>query len=139
MPCLHPHIFWVVGFAKPYPLDGWLGHMHIQCLCCFELHTWLCVLTCFRSYCTFVCVIREMFDYDKMLQLIVAGFFVCLDSFLSLLTIMPARIVVTIWRVLKTRWVCSCTVNSMKYIIVFWLFIAWNKFGVNWCLASYWH
>ncbi|CAL4926987.1 unnamed protein product [Urochloa decumbens] len=36
-------------------------------------------------------------------RLIVAGFFVCLDSFLSLLTIMPARIVVTIWRVLKTR------------------------------------
>ncbi|KAG2535719.1 hypothetical protein PVAP13_9NG130592 [Panicum virgatum] len=36
-------------------------------------------------------------------RLIVAGFFVCLDSFLSLLTIMPARIVVTIWRLLKTR------------------------------------
>ncbi|AQK63439.1 Protein POLLEN DEFECTIVE IN GUIDANCE 1 [Zea mays] len=36
-------------------------------------------------------------------RLIVAGFFVCLDSFLSLLTIMPARIVVTIWRVMKTR------------------------------------
>ncbi|XP_066386263.1 protein POLLEN DEFECTIVE IN GUIDANCE 1-like isoform X2 [Miscanthus floridulus] len=36
-------------------------------------------------------------------RLIVAGFFVCLDSFLSLLTIMPARIVITIWRVLKTR------------------------------------
>ncbi|KAJ1293885.1 hypothetical protein BS78_01G103600 [Paspalum vaginatum] len=36
-------------------------------------------------------------------RLIVAGFFVCLDSFLSLLTIMPARIVVTIWRVLRTR------------------------------------
>nr|CAB3493474.1 unnamed protein product [Digitaria exilis] len=50
---------------------------------------------------------ERMFDYDKMLQLIVAGFFVCLDSFLSLLTIMPARIVVTIWRVLKTRW-CIC-------------------------------
>ncbi|KAK3146283.1 hypothetical protein QOZ80_3BG0264050 [Eleusine coracana subsp. coracana] len=36
-------------------------------------------------------------------RLIVSGFFVCLDSFLSLLTIMPARIVVTVWRVLKTR------------------------------------
>ncbi|XP_008775811.2 protein POLLEN DEFECTIVE IN GUIDANCE 1 [Phoenix dactylifera] len=36
-------------------------------------------------------------------RLIVAGFFVCLDSFLSLLTIMPARIVMTIWRVLHTR------------------------------------
>ncbi|KAI4998309.1 hypothetical protein ZWY2020_053651 [Hordeum vulgare] len=36
-------------------------------------------------------------------RLIVAGFFVCLDSFLSLLTIMPARIVMTVWRVLKTR------------------------------------
>ncbi|KAF0910289.1 hypothetical protein E2562_001475 [Oryza meyeriana var. granulata] len=36
-------------------------------------------------------------------RLIVAGFFVCLDSFLSLLTIMPARIAITVWRVLKTR------------------------------------
>nr|CAD1837388.1 unnamed protein product [Ananas comosus var. bracteatus] len=36
-------------------------------------------------------------------DLIIAGFFVCLDSFLSLLTIMPARILMTIWRVLKTR------------------------------------
>ncbi|KAG1334845.1 protein POLLEN DEFECTIVE IN GUIDANCE 1 [Cocos nucifera] len=36
-------------------------------------------------------------------RLIVAGFFVCLDSFLSLLTIMPARILMTIWRVLHTR------------------------------------
>ncbi|KAJ6834078.1 uncharacterized protein M6B38_337635 [Iris pallida] len=36
-------------------------------------------------------------------RLIIAGFFFCLDSFLSLLTIMPARILMTIWRVLKTR------------------------------------
>jgi len=81
-------------------------------MCCDELHTWLCVyLTCFRSYYALVCVMREMFDNGKMLQLIVAGFFVCLDSFLSLLTIMPARIVITIWRVLKTRSVCNFTVN----------------------------
>lgn len=52
-----------------------------------------------------------MFDCDKMLQLIVAGFFVCLDSFLSLLTIMPARIAITVWRVLKTRWVAVANVN----------------------------
>ncbi|KAG6512470.1 hypothetical protein ZIOFF_030581 [Zingiber officinale] len=36
-------------------------------------------------------------------RLIVAGFFVCLESFLSLLTIMPARIAMALWRVLKTR------------------------------------
>ncbi|XP_062212215.1 protein POLLEN DEFECTIVE IN GUIDANCE 1-like [Phragmites australis] len=36
-------------------------------------------------------------------RLILTGFFVCLDSFLSLLTIMPARIVITVWRVLKMR------------------------------------
>ncbi|KAJ6845051.1 uncharacterized protein M6B38_290175 [Iris pallida] len=36
-------------------------------------------------------------------RLIIAGFFFCVDSFLSLLTIMPARIAMTIWRVLKTR------------------------------------
>ncbi|KAM0953122.1 putative Tapt1 family protein [Dioscorea sansibarensis] len=36
-------------------------------------------------------------------RLILAGFFVCLDSFLSLLTLMPARIIMTIWRFLKTR------------------------------------
>ncbi|RWW88484.1 hypothetical protein BHE74_00002640 [Ensete ventricosum] len=39
------------------------------------------------------------------MQLIIAGFFVCLDSFLSLLTIMPARIAMAVWRVLNTRWV----------------------------------
>ncbi|XP_076956492.1 protein POLLEN DEFECTIVE IN GUIDANCE 1-like [Bidens hawaiensis] len=31
------------------------------------------------------------------------GFFVCLDSFLSLLTIMPIRLLTTCWRLLKTR------------------------------------
>nr|KYP61082.1 Protein TAPT1 isogeny [Cajanus cajan] len=31
------------------------------------------------------------------------GFFVCFDSFLSLLTVMPTRMVMTIWRLLKTR------------------------------------
>ncbi|KAI3453200.1 hypothetical protein Pfo_009863 [Paulownia fortunei] len=31
------------------------------------------------------------------------GFFVCFDSFLSLLTIMPTRIIMTCWRLLKTR------------------------------------
>ncbi|XP_050275611.1 protein POLLEN DEFECTIVE IN GUIDANCE 1 isoform X1 [Quercus robur] len=35
--------------------------------------------------------------------LIDVGFFVCLDSFLSLLTIMPTRIVMTLWRLLRTR------------------------------------
>ncbi|KAK4400124.1 protein POLLEN DEFECTIVE IN GUIDANCE 1 [Sesamum angolense] len=30
------------------------------------------------------------------------GFFVCFDSFLSLLTIMPTRIIMTFWRLLKT-------------------------------------
>ncbi|XP_020222175.1 protein POLLEN DEFECTIVE IN GUIDANCE 1 isoform X2 [Cajanus cajan] len=35
--------------------------------------------------------------------LIDVGFFVCFDSFLSLLTVMPTRMVMTIWRLLKTR------------------------------------
>ncbi|KAF3954343.1 hypothetical protein CMV_020301 [Castanea mollissima] len=35
--------------------------------------------------------------------LIDVGFFVCLDSFLSLLTIMPTRILMTLWRLLRTR------------------------------------
>ncbi|KAK7302152.1 hypothetical protein RJT34_13033 [Clitoria ternatea] len=35
--------------------------------------------------------------------LIDVGFFVCFDSFLSLLTVMPTRIMMTIWRLLKTR------------------------------------
>ncbi|XP_061368890.1 protein POLLEN DEFECTIVE IN GUIDANCE 1 [Gastrolobium bilobum] len=35
--------------------------------------------------------------------LIDVGFFVCFDSFLSLLTIMPTRIMMTVWRLLKTR------------------------------------
>ncbi|KAD7117597.1 hypothetical protein E3N88_04865 [Mikania micrantha] len=35
--------------------------------------------------------------------LIDVGFFVCLDSFLSLLTIMPIRLITTSWRLLRTR------------------------------------
>ncbi|KAF2316686.1 hypothetical protein GH714_042027 [Hevea brasiliensis] len=35
--------------------------------------------------------------------LIDVGFFVCLDSFLSLLTIMPTRILMTLWRLLSAR------------------------------------
>ncbi|XP_031100593.1 protein POLLEN DEFECTIVE IN GUIDANCE 1 [Ipomoea triloba] len=35
--------------------------------------------------------------------LINVGFFVCLDSFLSLLTIMPTRIITTFWKILKSR------------------------------------
>ncbi|XP_008220931.1 PREDICTED: protein POLLEN DEFECTIVE IN GUIDANCE 1 [Prunus mume] len=35
--------------------------------------------------------------------LIDVGFFVCFDSFLSLLTIMPTRIVMTLWRLLHSR------------------------------------
>ncbi|KAK9105865.1 hypothetical protein Scep_022709 [Stephania cephalantha] len=36
--------------------------------------------------------------------LINVGFFVCLNSFLSLLTIMPARLLMTLCRILHTRW-----------------------------------
>ncbi|KAG0465980.1 hypothetical protein HPP92_020144 [Vanilla planifolia] len=46
-------------------------------------------------------------------RLIIAGFFVCLDSFLSLLTIMPARILMTIWRLLRTRYLINC-VNLLE-------------------------
>ncbi|KAG8382677.1 hypothetical protein BUALT_Bualt05G0102100 [Buddleja alternifolia] len=35
--------------------------------------------------------------------LINIGLFVCIDSFLSLLTIMPTRIIMTFWRLIKTR------------------------------------
>ncbi|KAL6189930.1 hypothetical protein ACLB2K_036331 [Fragaria x ananassa] len=35
--------------------------------------------------------------------LIDVGFFVCFDSFLSLLTIMPTRILMTLWRLVRTR------------------------------------
>ncbi|THG04087.1 hypothetical protein TEA_025409 [Camellia sinensis var. sinensis] len=38
-----------------------------------------------------------------ILQLIDVGYFVCLDSFLSLLTIMPTRIFMSFWRLFKTR------------------------------------
>ncbi|KAI3824350.1 hypothetical protein L1987_05808 [Smallanthus sonchifolius] len=40
---------------------------------------------------------------DVTIMLIDVGFFVCLDSFLSLLTIMPIRLVTTWWRLMKTR------------------------------------
>lgn len=39
--------------------------------------------------------------------LIDVGFFVCLDSFLSLLTIMPIRLLTTSWKLLKTRYILS--------------------------------
>ncbi|CAI0453319.1 unnamed protein product [Linum tenue] len=35
--------------------------------------------------------------------LIDVGFFVCLDSFLSLLTVMPTRVLMTLWRLLKRQ------------------------------------
>lgn len=56
------------------------------------------------------------------LQLIDVGFFVCFDSFLSLLTIMPARVLMTFWRLLNARLVS----HSSK-------FYSWIKasFGIN--------
>lgn len=42
-----------------------------------------------------------------LLQLINVGFFVCLDSFLSLVTIMPTRLLVTTWKHLQARLVLS--------------------------------
>ncbi|RWV91865.1 hypothetical protein GW17_00045807 [Ensete ventricosum] len=53
------------------------------------------------------------------MQLIIAGFFVCLDSFLSLLTIMPARIAMAVWRVLNTRWVHSLHTFKLHQIILY--------------------
>lgn len=48
--------------------------------------------------------------YDTIFRLpwrcelvITVGFFVCIDSFLSLLTIMPTRFTLILWRLLKTR------------------------------------
>lgn len=43
----------------------------------------------------------------NLLQLIDVGFFVCLDSFLSLLTVMPTRIMIILWRLFNTRLVIS--------------------------------
>ncbi|CAI8598264.1 unnamed protein product [Vicia faba] len=38
-----------------------------------------------------------------ILNLIDVGFFVCFNSFLSLLTVMPTRVVMIVWKLLKTR------------------------------------
>ncbi|KAG8097955.1 hypothetical protein GUJ93_ZPchr0013g37898 [Zizania palustris] len=60
-------------------------------------------------------------------RLIVAGFFVCLDSFLSLLTIMPARIAITVWRVLKTRrflWPSAADLSDYGCFVVLALGVA---------------
>jgi hypothetical protein len=65
----------------------------------------------------------------KFSQLIDVGFFVCLDSFLSMLTVMPTRIVMTLWRLLCTRLVIS-----------FELLFSCNKafdMDVN-CIFGYW-
>ncbi|XP_058105459.1 protein POLLEN DEFECTIVE IN GUIDANCE 1 [Magnolia sinica] len=49
-------------------------------------------------------VYNTMFHVPWRCELLIdVGFFVCLDSFLSLLTIMPARIVMTLWRFLNIR------------------------------------
>ncbi|CAI8611614.1 unnamed protein product [Vicia faba] len=39
-----------------------------------------------------------------ILNLIDVGFFVCFNSFLSLLTVMPTRVVMIVWKLLKTRY-----------------------------------
>lgn len=59
-----------------------------------------------------------------LLQLIDVGCFVCLDSFLSLLTVMPTRLIMICWRFLKTRFV------SHTFPIPFvW---SWNdSFGIS--------
>ncbi|RWR91444.1 protein POLLEN DEFECTIVE IN GUIDANCE 1 [Cinnamomum micranthum f. kanehirae] len=49
-------------------------------------------------------VYNTMFHVPWRCELLInVGFFVCLDSFLSLLTIMPARILMTFWRFLNVR------------------------------------
>ncbi|CAN6466748.1 unnamed protein product [Victoria cruziana] len=49
-------------------------------------------------------VYNTMFHVPWRCELLInIGFFVCLDSFLSLLTIMPARIIMTFWRFLNMR------------------------------------
>ncbi|VFQ66474.1 unnamed protein product [Cuscuta campestris] len=53
--------------------------------------------------------------------LINVGFFVCLDSFLSLLTIMPTRIIITFWKFLRFR---QLTWPSAAQICDFGCFLA---------------
>ncbi|XP_043722269.1 protein POLLEN DEFECTIVE IN GUIDANCE 1-like [Telopea speciosissima] len=53
--------------------------------------------------------------------LINVGFLVCFDSFLSLLTIMPARVVTTFWRFLNTRQFrrpCAAELSDFSCLIV---------------------
>ncbi|CAA2972319.1 hypothetical protein DCAR_030293 [Olea europaea subsp. europaea] len=51
--------------------------------------------------------IRSDGNVEKQMRceklIIVVGFSVCLDSFVSLLTVMPTRIIETLWRLLRTR------------------------------------
>ncbi|MFS8016389.1 hypothetical protein Hanom_Chr15g01368081 [Helianthus anomalus] len=57
-----------------------------------------------------------------LLQVIDVGFFVCLDSFLSLLTFMPIRLVTTCWRLLKTRYpLLLQLINACDNSIVFYI------------------
>jgi len=50
--------------------------------------------------------------WNALLQLIDVGFFVCFNSFLSLLTVMPTRMLMTIWRLLKTRFTALLQFSS---------------------------
>lgn len=56
-----------------------------------------------------------------LLQLIDVGFFVCFDSFLSLLTIMPTRILMTLWRLVRTR---RSVFSLLQYFSKIWVLLS---------------
>lgn len=67
------------------------------CMGCIRIigrYFFLWLMPCMRFYIPF-----PMF----YLQLIDVGVLVCFDSFLSLLTIMPTRIAIVLWRLMSTR------------------------------------
>ncbi|PPD74404.1 hypothetical protein GOBAR_DD28664 [Gossypium barbadense] len=73
--------------------------------------------------------------------LISVGFFICFDSFLSLLTIMPTRVLITFWRLLTTRLaiILRCSSNGLlqQNCVILAAFLFWPVESLSW-VEQFW-
>ncbi|KAI3729698.1 hypothetical protein L6452_18361 [Arctium lappa] len=83
--------------------DGGIAQLVRVNFCCSELFS-MGDRTYDKLYAV-ICIELNIAQLSGLIGILLidVGFFVCLDSFLSLLTVMPIRILTTSWRLLKTR------------------------------------
>ncbi|KAK1393147.1 hypothetical protein POM88_012203 [Heracleum sosnowskyi] len=79
----------------------------LRFLCFYEVQRCFCLGTCkqpwsvkYDVYC--------LFSLPWLCVLISVGYFVCFDSFLSIVTVMPIRLVMVAWRSLNARYLTKC-------------------------------